>query len=527
VERIELVKGTGATLYGSDAIGGVLNIITRQPGDGLRIGVRQEFTVLGNGGNRTFLPSVQFESAHEDWGIVADAGYRHADGFDLQPETPHTNGQEEISRFSGGLKLIYDPESKWRYGTSGRVMWEEKDWRESEYFEPLQQTFAYDDRERNVRADVGVQASWNPDQHTGYTVGGHISYYDHWWKKWSETGHLVDSSVTVEHYQEVSFSGRRRLSRAHLPAYGLDFTNNVFESDMLSPDREGVQTFDGYYQHEWRVTHGVTALPGVRYEHHSAYGDHVNPSLNAMWRPCSHFRLRGMVARGFRAPSIKELYFRFDHSAAGYIVEGGGAGLDPETSINSSLTMEFTKGERYLSRITYFYNHLRDLIDFDLVGFSEVYWRGMFKYRNVRKAYTCGVEYEMDYRPNENLRLELGYTYLRARDLGTGETLLNRPENKVQLKLSGRVERWDAGGSFWGSWTDRKLWSPITEAGGTGPGSWAPDKLNLNINLYKNLNPSVRAFFNIYNVTDEVNADYGYWPGRTFGVGFTYEFGQD
>ena len=152
-----------------------------------------------------------------------------------------------------------------------------------------------------------------------------------------------------------------------------------------------------------------------------------------MVQPSEGVKFRGSVAEGFRAPSLKEGYFVFDHSSAGYIVYGGYvpipestlAGLKPkplkpENSINSSISAEFSYGSIGMHRVTYFYNHLENLIQYQEIGFTPKYNLGMYIYQNVQRAITQGIEWESRVKMASGIDLSLSYDYLYTRDLSSG-----------------------------------------------------------------------------------------------------------
>ncbi|HVP06297.1 MAG TPA: TonB-dependent receptor, partial [Candidatus Acidoferrum sp.] len=296
---------------------------------------------------------------------------------------------------------------------------------------------------------------------------------------------------------------------------------------------------DAYLQYEYSPIKSLNFLPGVRWEHHDAFGNTVNPSVNIMYAPSDGFKLRGFVGRGFRAPSLKQQYFIFDHVAAGYIVYGASAPLptdvasgsgstyrplQAEHSINSSISAEFSSGSIGMHRLTYYYNHLQDLIDFTLIGFTPTYWRGVYVYQNISSALTEGVEWESRFRLSKSFDCSFSYNYLRSRDLSTGLELVNRPDHTVKFFFTAHNDRRGIGATLWGSYESPKLWVPITNTGGnegTGP-EYAPHRATINVNVFKKFSDGVEAFARVENVLNQVNITYGYWPKIQVYAGFKY-----
>ena len=259
-----------------------------------------------------------------------------------------------------------------------------------------------------------------------------------------------------------------------------------------------------------------------------------------MYQPGEAVRFRGFIGRGFRAPSIKEQYFVFDHTAAGYIVYGGSAinyspydltglnfkKLKQETSVNSSVSAEISYGTIGLHRLTFFYNRLHDLIDFTLIGFPDPYWRGVYVYQNIDNAVTKGIEWESRVRLNSAFDFSFSYDYLYTRNLETHESLLNNPDHTGKFFLTGIVKRWNMGATLWGYYQSRKLWVPISNTGGNeGAPGWAPARTQVNINLFKRFENGLEASLRLQNLLNTTNVTYGYWPGFEIFAGLKYDFG--
>ncbi|MBU0984959.1 MAG: TonB-dependent receptor [candidate division Zixibacteria bacterium] len=566
VDKIEVVKGTGSTLYGSDAMGGVVNIITKKPSiDTRKLSVRSEY-----GSHGTFNPDVQAEFSKDRLGLLLGARYYRTDGFDLVDSTPHTNGQDQISRLNLDSKLRYTLSDKWNATASTRFMIEEKDWIESEIW-PGNLLFVYDDDESNRRYDGSLTFDYMSGDKYSMNLRLYGTYYDHQWNKVERTsGIWLDTSMTEDLFLEASYTSNYIIGQGHMITYGLDYNYQDLKSTELSSTKEADKAGSAYLQYEHSPHPRWTIVPGVRYENHTSFGGKMNPSINIMFRPTDQIKLRGFTGYGFRAPSIKQQYFTFDHIAAGYIVYGGRVdlpdGLVPadgtefselkdETSLNASISAELSYGSMGLHRITYFYNHLDDLIEFELVGSNAEYWRGIYVYQNVDRALTQGIEWESRVRLSKNVDFSFSYNYLYnlildtdAWILGpttladgtvipdgdsalveTGQKLTNRPAHTFDFYLSAFSDRLGMGASFWSTHQSRKLFRPRSNTGGqeNTAEQWASSRTTLNLNVFKHLGRGTQAYVRLENLLDQVEPEFGYWPGLTVYAGAKYEFGKE
>jgi outer membrane receptor for ferrienterochelin and colicin len=197
--------------------------------------------------------------------------------------------------------------------------------------------------------------------------------------------------------------------------------------------------------------------------------------------------------------------------------------LQEETSINSAVSAEFSYGAIGMHRLTYYYNHLNDMIDFTLLGFTPSYWRGVYVYQNVERAYTQGIEWESRVKMRAGTDVSLSYTYLKSRNLKTGDELLNRPAHTAKLLFSAMTadSRW--GGTFWLSYESKKLWVSRSNTGEQeGNPEWAPDQTVVSLNTYHRMG-DIEAFVRLDNIFDRTNVTYGYWPGRQIFAGVKYD----
>ena len=529
VEKIEIVKGTGSTLYGSDAIGGVINIITRKP---TASRLQGDF-YFDYGSHTSYNPSAEMEFGAGGWAFTLGGRYFATDGFDLNASTPHTDGQDQVRRWNFHGKGRRKLSDRWSLTGAARYMHENRDWIESEVVAVSaikDTTYIYDDEEINSRYEGSVRLEYLSGDEYSMKLRLYGTYYDHDFNKFGD-GNWIDTSQTEDVFYEAAYSSNYVIGDAHVATYGFDYNYQDLNSEEIIEEKKADRSGAAYLQYEYAPVADVTVLPGVRYEHHSAFGGYVNPSFNLMYAPGEHVKLRGFVGRGFRAPSIKEQYFVFDHSAAGYIVYGGrvlGNDIEAETSINSSVSAEFSYGTIGLHRVTYFYNDLDNMIEFSLLDFGDEqdqYPRGRYVYGNVERAITQGVEWESRVRLSPAVDFSFSYNYLYSRNLNTGNKLVNRPDHTVKFFLTGFYDRYGVGASFWGNYESNKLWRARTNTGGNenADGEYAPHHTVLNLNLFKKFGGGFETFLRLENLLDQTNYRYGYWPGFQVFAGMKYE----
>jgi outer membrane receptor for ferrienterochelin and colicins len=525
VKQIEIVKGTGSTLYGSEAMGGVVNIITGDPAKKSDLTLGSQYGSFNSydfgGGLNSFVGG--FPSA-------LNIKYEHTDGFDLDKSTENTEGLENINRFNIDNKTIFRLSQDWKIDANIGFMAERKIWIEQLIAQGSggsDTTYNFDDYEHNYRYDLALNSKWKLEDSAELSVGAHGSYYDHKWEKFTRTDYLSDLSKSIDDIGELSLAYNRKLGKGHTFTFGGDWVTERLKSAQLAVGDKRIYHGDLYTQYEWQPRKSLILMPGIRWENHQTYGNHYNPSFNLMWNPNSLFTLRGSVGRGFRAPSIKELYFEFDHRAAGYIVYGGGDTLDPETSINYSITAEINYKRRAMHRVSYFRNDLKHLIDFDSGYFGDPnYPLGIYHYVNVLKARTEGLEWETEIKVIDPWDLSFSYTYLIPRNLIDNIDLINRPRHTLKFSTTYELKRWDAGINFWGNWHSRKLWTLRVDTPDRESDLYAPARMTLSASVTKKLMTNFDLLAKVDNLTDNVNANYFYWPERNYSISLKYTIGR-
>ncbi|MFN3822067.1 MAG: TonB-dependent receptor, partial [bacterium] len=226
VKQIEVVKGAVSTMYGSEAIGGVINIITYDPRPGLyifgetkvghNIPNHQPPNKIGLKGSH-WSPGIRVGYGGPGWGIEGGLRYQHNPLMDLDPSTPHTEGVEEANRFLGDAKFIWELSPQWRINSSIRWMEEDKSWVEDAGLVSI--SVSYDDKENNRRNDQVIEFIHYPSTRNNYSLKLYLTDNFHLWEKWTQKkwGQPIvkDYSRADEDYREVSLTGGHKLSETH------------------------------------------------------------------------------------------------------------------------------------------------------------------------------------------------------------------------------------------------------------------------------------------------------------------------
>lgn len=408
VERIEVIRGGGSALYGSDAMGGVINIVTKRGGaDGFKIsanaglGTRGYQTADGalSGGNEAARFRVGISNLKD--GLTSEGGtldlttfsgsldVRIADNAELRMNALGTSrGSTSFPDTSGGIRLAVFRDLEQRHANENTLGAQLK-WSPSETVDMNFQLSNYG-RTENIQSP-GISPGFPIpafDSHSQFSRNTALA---------SATFRLPYASVLTAGYEYLGESG---TNTTDIPAF---FTTAFFTQDRT--------TNSGFAELKSSPVTGLVLRAGVRYDDVTAFGGRASPNAGVRYTLASTGTvLKANAGRGFKAPSF--------YALSNPLV--GDPNLVPETSVNAEVGVEQAfLGDRALASLTWFRNHFQNLIDFDANTQRLV---------NRSPVTAQGAEAELSVKPIDTLSVGIEATYAPTRIDATDERIRNRPD---------------------------------------------------------------------------------------------------
>ncbi len=378
IERIEIIKGANSLLYGSDAMSGVINIITKKAPDTFTAGVGGTYSVKKNK-DKNINTNTQDASVGFKLGNLRQL-------YSYKRSYTDNKGNEEDS-FSG--KLGFDLGEYTKLGFDVKI---------SQHEVPSSpRTMDYQ--------DYALYFDWNIDEYSTLKTKGIFRNDKHI--------HHIASKSTKENgrrdEEEIIYT--RQVGDSNLLTFGYQ---RIGESLKLS----GADTFSAnvysnnlFIQDEIAVTDNFIAVPALRMDYHSQWKDEWNPKLSLLWKITDTLQVRASGGTAFKAPSMENLYKKtyFARYFGGTWVFGN-PNLKPEKSQTIRLSIEKRFNNNFFSRISVFRNDFKDGIRWYNTK-TRFNGKPVWTYANSVKSTIQGIETKIKYYITDELLVDLGYGF--------------------------------------------------------------------------------------------------------------------
>ena len=444
--RIEIVKGASSALYGSNAVGGVVNIISRENLEPWTANVNSRYSTFGH----EWRNGARFSFNNGKWNSQTNFQHTRIDPVSLpKAHTPEEIAAELMKKAQG---LPYDESvltdesnisrlfGQTSYSIKERLTWHATDrltlTGRGSYFFRTSERDTYDYHFNAYSAGLKGKYAWNHDRHL------ELSYaYD----QYDKANFMPDGTRTHDH----DYSNRQHVAHVlyshalgnnHL-ILGADYLHDYLSTyQFVAGTSHSQDNIDGYAQFDWNITPRLNVVGSIRYDYFSASSLSALTERLAVVYKLPWIVLRANYASGFRAPTLKEMYMHFDMGNMGYMIIGN-PDLKPEKSHNVNVAIE---RQNRISES----GCLNGVYNFTLMGYCNIFdkrittidgglYEGMESalYWNEEGVKVWGVDVSLGHYFDWGLTLKLNYSWMRE----TGKVYFSQFNQPRSHSLTWRI----------------------------------------------------------------------------------------
>lgn len=453
IEKIEVIKGASSCLYGSDALAGVINIITKKTLIDNKLRLNANYKLARFNTNDV---SVGVDYDKNKIGFEIFGNYFRSDGYNLS-QNSFLNTVEPFQNFTiqPKVKILFN--DKMNLTLSSR------------YYQQNQDYKAQISNE-NFGGESLIK-EWNNALLFNHKLSDRLKMvYDIYATNYIANEHLNRANGTLLEEQNFNQKFFRPEVRANYKigtkdvfTVGIGLTNETLDRTLFRS--KAILNSEYFFaQYEWFISEKWNILGGFRYDYHHQYESQFSPKLGINYQWNQNLNLKASLGFGYKAPDLRQLYLDFTNSSVGYSVLGYNVAesrlqdfiaqnqilftnqhysfknpLKPERSMSINAGGVY-QTEKWKIDVNLFYNKINHLIETRAIA-QKINGQNIFSYFNLDEIYTTGVELNSMVKIFQNLEFSGGYQFLIAKDLGVerkiknGEIYARNPETMDSFKL--------------------------------------------------------------------------------------------
>ena len=433
IRQIEIIKGASSSLYGSDALVGVINIITQSNELGFHANVGHQYASFNN---QNTTSNINYKKGKV--GVDVFFNRLSSDGFDLIPEDPFQTANPFVNH-TATTRFTYEFSEKLKTSIYGRVYNENQENSFLSGDETLTGENNLEEFNLNFNIYWNIADKWHSELElysTRYTLGTFLNYPNGTTFSSSD----FDQKLTRPEIRTI-FSPNEKNTLIG----GIGFAQETVERDhFLSNPKFNSQYL--YFQYDTYPFEGLNVIAGFRFDSHDVYHSQFSPKVALRYQLTRDFAVKGSVGYGFKAPDFRQLFLNFTYGDVGYLVVGQkgvenrlkelavqnqltsdsvnrltqiieqfGSPLKAESSVAYNAGFTYSPSKVLNISANYFRNNISNLIETLPIARLKN-GQSVFSYLNLSEVYTEGLEYNFKWTIIENLDLKGGYQLLFAAD---------------------------------------------------------------------------------------------------------------
>lgn len=409
IERIEIIKGASGLLYGSNAIGGVVNIITKKPKQAIEVTTGTRYSKYNE-----FDTDASVGFILKDFSSKTNLYMNSTDGYDLTPESINEMTQEPFKSRSLKQKFEYKASEKLNFEAKGSYYDRERFDSDLIPIHKKDYDYSYNIKSTyRINTENSISAIWHSDTYITKDVE-----------------ELFDNKETATYqntFSNARISGTFKVLKKNTLSTGIEYIEDRLISNRIDGEENQITNLILYAQDEIEFCKYFTTVAGVRANVHSEYGFHAVPQISTMYK-LSSMKFRAGYSMGFRSPNIKEMYMNF--SPVPVIEIYGNPDLTPETAQYYSLSAEYSKSFLNAS-VSVYQNNIKNMI----TEVQDLVDPKIWVYENINSVQVNGIDFILRAKLKYGFSLNGSYSFTDSEDKTSGSQMLGTSKNNAGLML--------------------------------------------------------------------------------------------
>ncbi|MBN1482855.1 TonB-dependent receptor [candidate division KSB1 bacterium] len=494
IQHVEIVKGPGSPLYGSDAMGGVINIITENYADELRVYARGRA-----GSNDLYSGTLGISGRSDKLSYAANADYVTR-GFNQASSEIQINDAKSNS-LNGTLRYNSVKIGFFQVGSSYK---QDEQNSESAFMGGLS-----DNTAKNNNLSAHFVWDWDVSKVVGLKIYTFTSNNERTYKsaqKNSSAAAAIDT--TTDNLWGVKSDFTVQAAKWAKIDLGVDYTNNIYKAERLPDEKNRLQS-GLFAQLETEFASRLTFIIGGRYDKITELAGHFSPRLSALYAFFSDLKMRASWGGGFRAPSFVEQYSDFPIPIPGVPLRVvGNPDLKPEQSRGGNFGVEYFWNNKILTNLTLFQNMFEDMIvDYQKDRFT-------YSYLNTKSATFRGVELQSRLSFTRNFKSTLSYNYTQINQKDQEVAISKISPHTAFVRLTYGLLDNKLHMSLRGQYFSQRDILVVTGHGGGYEKVKKDGYTTLDLTFSYQLGTMLTLRFGSTNLTDYIDENYGPYMGR-------------
>ena len=425
IEKIEIVKGPLSSVYGSEAIGGVINIITKSAKKDFTFGLNSIYGSFNRFDFGFNISNGFLISEKINYSFLFNSVLNKSDGIDYD-NTDFTSELPGFEKKHFALKNELKFNEKFSVSTKSEFLTENNSW-----LAGGSKWVNFTDFSTNEKISNLINSKFIYSDKSYFNFVLNNSKNIHGSSEKTNSGFVVRNQTSIEEISSAKINSHFSPYNTSFITIGAETNLENVKSNRVLNYSKTISTNVIYFEDEWTI-HPLVLNFGGRFSKNSEFGKFFAPRVSALYQATPNFSFRTSYGKGFRAPSVNELYIDFNHSSVGYKIEGN-PNLQPENSVGINFGFDYSRDDLVWLRLNFYQNNVKNLIEyFNKPGTSQPV---VISYHNIDATINTGADFDIDFRPYENLKLNFGYNYLSAINNKKTPLLFQSP-NTSTIKLN-------------------------------------------------------------------------------------------